>query len=240
MAEYERLNALTTHQPQAGAKVSFLPGSLGLAIERFLESDEFKSRATSTQRYSRRLLDELRRRYGAGLLRDLSQKWVKIIRDQMREAFSPSTADVAVSLLAAAWRYADDHLNLDLVPDPTVGVRRLHKISREHEPWPPELIVRFLASVPPNLQLALKLLLYTGQRRADVVSMTWSQFDGEVIEVRQQKTDELLVIPCHAVLRQVLAATPREHECILVKYRGEGTLYARRALDGLPAGVGSA
>jgi integrase len=31
------------------------------------------------------------------------------------------------------------------------------------------------------------LMLYTGQRRSDVVRMRWSQFDGEIIEVAQQQ-----------------------------------------------------
>jgi hypothetical protein len=39
---------------------------------------------------------------------------------------------------------------------------------------------------------------HTGQRRSDLVKMLWSQYDGEFIEVRQQKTDELLSIPCHS------------------------------------------
>jgi integrase len=70
------------------------------------------------------------------------------------------------------------------------------------------------------MRLAFALLLYTGQRRADVVKMKWTQFDGDVIEVRQQKTGELLTIPCHRNLKAALARARRRTEFILVGERG--------------------
>jgi hypothetical protein len=45
--------------------------------------------------------------------------------------------------------------------------------------------------------------------------------DGEFIEVRQQKTDELLSIPCHRVLRDELETMPRRADTILVGERGK-------------------
>ena len=50
--------------------------------------------------------------------------------------------------------------------------------------------------------------------------MKWSQYDGEFIEVRQQKTGALLSIPCHKELRAELDAMPRVAETILVGERG--------------------
>ena len=65
------------------------------------------------------------------------------------------------------------------------------------------------------------LLLYTGQRRSDVVQMKWSQFDGEIIEVaQQQKTGEYVAIPCHHWLRAALSTLPRHSEYILTGERG--------------------
>jgi integrase len=72
----------------------------------------------------------------------------------------------------------------------------------------------------PSLCLAVKLALYTGQRRSDLVKMKWSQFDGECIEVRQQKTGALLSIPCHKELRAELESAPRVAETILIGERG--------------------
>jgi integrase len=50
--------------------------------------------------------------------------------------------------------------------------------------------------------------------------MKWSQFDGETIEVVQQKTKEFVVIPCHKAMRLVLASMPRKGEFILLGERG--------------------
>jgi integrase len=109
---------------------------------------------------------------------------------------------------------------LELGADPTHGVKRVHKVTHEHEPWPRELIERFLCEARPSLRWAVKLALYTGQRRSDLVKMKWSDFDGDYIQVRQQKTGASLSIPCAKELRAELDVMPRVAETILVGERG--------------------
>jgi enterobacteria phage integrase len=119
------------------------------------------------------------------------------------------------------WQYADQHLDLDLGANPTVGVSRLHKVTKEHQPWPDDVLAAFEAHAPGHLRLAVALLLYTGQRHSDVVKMRWSQFDGDTIEVVQQKTGEPVTIACHKRLRSILSALPRRGEFILIGERGK-------------------
>jgi integrase len=199
--------------------VEFMPGSLGWAIERFLASPLYNERAETTKRNYRRVLDELRQGYGAGLLRDLQPRHVRKIRNDIA-AKSTTAADIAMGLISALWEFATEQLGLELDADPTHGVRRVHKVTHEHEPWPPELIERFLREARPSLRWAVKLALYTGQRRSDLVKMKWSQFDGEFIEVRQQKTGALLSIPCHKELGAELKSMPRIADTILIGERG--------------------
>jgi integrase len=126
-----------------------------------------------------------------------------------------------MSLISALWEFATEQLGLDeLGADPTHGIKRVHKVTDEHEPWPPELIERFLREARPALRWAVKLALYTGQRRSDLVKMKWSDFDGEFIQVRQQKTKAALSIPCHRELRTELERMPRVADTILVGDRG--------------------
>src|SRR6516162_6690350 len=203
-----------------GSNVEFMPGSLAWAIEKFLASPLYNERAETTKRNYRRVLDQLRESYGAGLLRDLQPRHIRKIRNDIA-AKSTTGADIAMSLISALWEFATEQLGLDeLGADPTHGVKRAHKVTHEHEPWPPELIERFMREARPSLRWAVKLALYTGQRRSDLVKMKWSQFDGEFIEVRQQKTGALLSIPCHKTLRAELAKMPRVAETILVGDRG--------------------
>jgi len=125
-----------------------------------------------------------------------------------------------MSRISVVWQYADQHLDLDLGANPTVGVSRLHKAKKEHQPWSDGVLAAFDAAAPGHLRLGVMLLLYTGQRRSDVVQMRWSQFDGDTIEVVQQKTGEPVTIPCHKRLRATLSTRPRQSEFILTGERG--------------------
>jgi integrase len=163
-----------------------MPGSLAWTIEKFLVSPLYNERAETTRRNYRRVLDQLRREWGSGFLRDLQPRHVRTIRNEIAKT-SSTAADMAMSLISALWEFATEQLGIELDADPTHGVKRVHKVEHEHEPWPLELIERFLREARPSLRWAVKLALYTGQRRSDLVKMKWSQFDGEYIEVRQQK-----------------------------------------------------
>lgn len=220
--EYDRLLAYVKAnplQPRQVGIVKFMPGSLAWAIERFLASPLYEKRAATTKRNYRRVLDQLRERYGAGLLRDLQPRHVRRIRNEIA-ATSTTAADIAMGLLSALWDFAIEQLGIVLDADPTHGIKRVHEVEHEHEPWPAELIERFLREARPSLRWGVKLALYTGQRRSDLVEMKWSQFDGEFIEVCQQKTGELLSIPCHKELCAELESMPRVADTILVGERG--------------------
>jgi len=203
-----------------GSNVQFMPGSLAWAIERFLASPLYNERAETTKQNYRRVFDQLRESYGAGLLRDLQPKHVRQIRRDIAVR-STTAADIAMSLISALWEFAVEQLGLDeLGADPTHGVKRVHKVTHEHEPWPQELIERFLREARPSLRWAVKLALYTGQRRSDLGKMKWADFDGDYIQVRQQKSGASLSIPCHRALRTELENMPRVAETILVGEHG--------------------
>jgi hypothetical protein len=122
-AAYEACKARIVTNPAPVARVAFLPGSLGWAIEKFLASDDYRARAEATKTGDRRLLDELRRHAGAGMLRDLKDRHVKAIRDHFRTTFSTSTADAAIARLSVIWNFADEHLAVDIGANPTAGIR---------------------------------------------------------------------------------------------------------------------
>ena len=67
--------------------------------------------------------------------------------------------------------------------------------------------------------MAYALLLYTGQRRSDVVTMSWADVKDGTICVTPLKTKRTsgvkLWIPIHPALQQVLDAADRDGEAIL-------------------------
>jgi integrase len=64
-------------------------------------------------------------------------------------------------------------------------------------------------------------LLYTGQRRSDVVKMSWRDIDGDIIRVTQKKTNTKLEIPLHPDLKSLLADWPKRHVLILATTFGK-------------------
>src|SRR5262249_17701972 len=123
----------------------FMRGSLGWVIEQFIASPAYQTRAEATKRNYRRVIDALKQRYGAGLIKDLQPRHVKAIRKEIRDAFTTSAADIAIGIVSTLWDFADEQLGLDLGADPTYGIKRVHVGHREHEPWPQDLIARFMA-----------------------------------------------------------------------------------------------
>jgi integrase len=97
--------------------------------------------------------------------------------------------------------------------DPTASVRKVHVASTGFHTWTEAEIAAFEAKHPIGTKprLAFDLLLYTAQRRGDVVGMGPQHVAGGFIRVRQQKTGAELEIPLHSALAASLAATPSGH-----------------------------
>ena len=96
----------------------------------------------------------------------------------------------------------------------------------------------------PRARLALALLLYTGQRRSDVVRMGWQHVKGDCIAVRQEKTDEPLLIPMDPPLAAALAvAAAHQHDVSddrvrqAVRVGGFGNWFRERLQRGRTAGM---
>jgi integrase len=202
--------------------VHFAPHSLGSVIEKWLANEGFTSKSNNTKRQYRRVVDQIKEMCGRALIADLREEHVREIRSRFLPA--TFTADEAVMLLSTLWTFAKEHLAMKLGPNPTRDVHKLHQQTWSHEPWPDHVIEKFEAEArpKPNAQLALLLLLYTGQRAGDVAAMKWDQYDGKGIEVTQEKTDALLWIPCHFRLKDALDGTERKSDHILTTQQGSG------------------
>jgi integrase len=63
-------------------------------------------------------------------------------------------------------------------------------------------------------------MLYTGQRRSDIVRMGWQHVRDGKISVRQEKTGASLLIPIAPELAAALAPVPRTNMTFLLTERG--------------------
>ena len=66
----------------------------------------------------------------------------------------------------------------------------------------------------------MQLAIFTGQRQADILRMSWHDYENEVIHVVQQKTGSKVWIPAHRELQAVLQSCNRRSPIILTSRVG--------------------
>ncbi len=136
------------------------------------------------------------------------------------KAATPAAARNFLNTIRSLLQFAVD---VGTRPDnPAIGVRRVKIKTDGYRTWTEDDIAAFEARHPvgTRARLALGLLLYTGQRRSDIVQMGRQHIRDGVLYLRQQKTGASLAIPVHPGLQAVLDATPSEHLTFLTTRGG--------------------
>ena len=95
--------------------------------------------------------------------------------------------------------------------------------SEGFHPWTDEELDRFEAAYPLGTRerVAYAVLLYTGQRRGDVVRMGRQHVKDGVLTIRQEKTGMEVHLPILKPLREALAAGPTGDLAFIAGSRGE-------------------
>ena len=185
------------------------PGSFSALCVSYYSSTEFRDLKPSSQAERRGVLDRFRADHGHRLYKDLQRVHIRSI--VTAKADTPGAANNLLKALRVILNYA---VSQDLIPaNPALGVKRLRSRNPEgHHTWTEDEIARFQTAHPLNTRagLALALLLYTGQRRGDIITMGWQHTtkDGRVV-VRQRKTGRVVSIPIHPELARALAQAPK-------------------------------
>jgi integrase len=184
-----------------------LPGSLSAVVAAYYQSAQWSELRPETQRTYRHTLDRFRAEHGHKPASQLRAHHLASILDGMKDR--PEAANNLLKRLRSLYRFA---LKRGLVKvDPTIGVDRFKSRGEGFRSWTDEDIVRFEAHWPEGsrARLALRLLLYTGQRRSDAVRMGWQHVSEGKLRVKQQKTGTTLLIPLHPLLRAELDRLPK-------------------------------
>ena len=107
--------------------------------------------------------------------------------------------------------------------DPAAGIRVKVPASRGYTTWTEDDISRFETAYPigTKARLALALLLYTCQRRGDVIRMGRQHVKGGFLTVRQSKTGATVAIPLHPELQAILAASGASNLTFLTTATGK-------------------
>jgi integrase len=215
MAAYEAALAGPRNAVGAGR---IKPGSVAAVVAAYLDSQQaFGSKSAGTQRMRRGILERFRAAHGDWPFATLPPEWIEALLD----AKPPHAARSWRATLRSLCQFAVKRGWLRV--DPTRDIKLASIKGDGFHTWTEDEITQFEAHHPIGTKprLALALLLYTGQRRSDVVKMGRQHIRNGVLSVKQQKTGAALAIPVHANLQAVLDATPGEHLTFLVTATGK-------------------
>lgn len=192
-------------------------GSLDALAASYYRSPAYAALRGSTQRAYRRIVEELRASHGRHPVKLLDAEGVRrlvALKDR------PTAKNHRLRILRALCAHAVE-IGM-LAADPTAGVRRTPYRTDGYATWSEAEIAAYEARWPTGTRqrLALALLLYTGQRRSDVVRMGRQHLGPSGLDVRQVKTGRRLTIPVHPALAAELAHVPPGQMTFLVTQWG--------------------
>ena len=218
MEAYRAALTMQLPRPMIGASRT-KAGSISALIVSYLSKPEFLSRPKSTQTTYRNILERFRREHGDKPVALLTWKHVEAMLAQKVE--TPAAANHWLRLVKALMELA---VKEGYRPDnPAAGIKRIKNRTDGFHTWTEDEIAQFESRHPigSKARLAFALLLYTAQRRSDVVGMGRQHVRGDVVEVRQQKTRARLAIPLHPDLAAIIEATPNDNLTYLTTAYGK-------------------
>lgn len=204
-------------------------GTFDGLVRDFTLSPEFGKLAESTQKEYRRMLTKAEGKFSNLPLAALEDPRVRqdfmSWRAEVAKVSGDREADNRLSVISAMLTWAKE--NGQVFSNHLAGFRRLHHADRSEMIWLPEHVDAFMKTAPVEMQRALILALHTGQRQGDLRRLSWTNYDGMNITLRQGKTRKhggpgrKVEIPCTKALRKMLDGMDREAAVILTTKTGK-------------------
>ena len=184
------------------------PGSFNALIVDYYGSARFRDLQPITQKSYRNVIERFRTENGDMSVAGLQSKHIRKIIDD--RAATPGAANDLLKKLRILMRFAAEYGYRN--DNPARDVRGIRTVSTGYRSWTEDDIARFEAHWPSGSRerLALRLLLYTGQRRGDVIHMGRQHVGGQTISVNQSKSlgQTRLELPIMPPLAEELAKIP--------------------------------
>ena len=217
----------------AKARNYVVPESVAWFIRKYRRSDRFKALSASSVVKYERWLKEFEAWWADLPITAITRRVV--LEAVERHGGKKSTQR---QMAAVLYNVLDEAIYRGALRDNPASRLRIGGSNRRDARWSDEARWTFLRQCRDHphgaaLRMFFHLLYYTGQRPADVLAMRWSQFDGSVIELRQQKTGKLLTVPCHRSLRRVLGVARRSAVGLVIVARANGQPWNQATLGKL-------
>ena len=200
MAAYKA--ALAGEAPSAEPKVRGETGTFSRLAVQYFVSPEFLRLRVRTQHVYRLVIERFLTEHGHRRVAEMRRDDVKKI--MALKAATPGSANDLLKKIRTlikfaidtGWRTDDPTLRIKTFPEHEFHTWTENEIAQYEERWP----------IGSRERTAFALHLYTGQRRADVARMAWTDVAGNAINVVQAKTGARLTIPLHPNLSAALRA----------------------------------
>jgi integrase len=201
-------------------------GSLDALIVAYRKAPEFRTLAPRTRADYEKQLTLIGDTLGRFAVASIQRKHVIELRDTYQE--TPRKADYVVQVLSLLFSFACERgLRND---NPALRVKKFGTI-KGYTPWSEAEYAKFMKDGDATLADAVCFGRFTGQRIGDCIKANWSDCDGGVIHVRQNKTGTKLVIPMHRDLRARLEAMQKRSTRILTTKNGRPWTYHHLARE---------
>jgi integrase len=193
------------------------PGTINALIASYYAL-VFPTLEPSTQKLRRPILERFRNDHGDLPVARLEAKHIAALM------VAKGKARTAANALHKQLHHLLEHaITINMITSNPAKLVKRYKIKGDgFHTWSEDEVVKFAEWHPPGSRayLALMLMLYTGQRRSDVIRMGWQHIrqteKGPKIAVRQKKTDTPLLLPVAPELAEALATVPRDNLTFLL------------------------
>jgi integrase len=179
--------------------------------EQYYQSADFRRLEARTQQVRRLILEGLCKSR-AGPLPGNKLTPLSILKWRDAKCDRPEAANALIKSLRQLYGFAVEYRHC--TKNPAKEVRYLKSASEGFHSWSEDEILRFEGFHPIGTKArpALALLLYTGQRRSDVVLFGRQHLQGEWLHFTQLKNRArkpiTLTLPIHTELRRIIEASP--------------------------------
>ena len=218
MSVYEA--AMNGEPLRAAVEMKAGPGTIhALAVAYFNNSANFHALSPSTQRTYRNWIESFAEAHGEKRVALLQPQHIQNM--MAAKAKTPTAANNLLRTLRLLMDYAVQ--NRWRRDDPSEGIKPLKTRAGGFYTWTEDDIAAYEEkhAVGTRARLALDLLLYTAQRRSDVVRMGPQHIKHERLRIRQQKTGAVVDMKVLPELRTSLDALSSGHLTFLVTAQGK-------------------
>lgn len=235
LARMEELDAMANMVP-VPKEQSVRVQTLGAMLDAWRQSEEWKGLKHQTKRSYERVIGPTKCALSAVRARPVAEftpPFVVSLRDAIAKKQKRWMANYSVKVMRLAFGWGRIHGWCQI--NPAQGIPLLPRpqdAPERNRPWTPEEFGLVCERASPQLKRALMLAHYAGMRVGDVVSVTWSCWDGEYLNFRQSKTGQLVNVRAPAPLHLELASAKRAGDHIVVNESG-----AQYTRDGLQSNL---